>query len=127
MVMFGMQSLRTLFIVFTICATVKITIGSTMVGSTHLISPGENVKAFPCLSSILLNRSPSAASRKPPPPIFSSHNVLSVNRCPMSAGSRKLGSVATLFIRSQLPSSKGAMTGFTFRSIVLYLVSTRAV
>ena len=45
----------------------------------------------------------------------------------MRAGSRKLGSDATPLIRDSLPSGKGAVTGLTFRSTVLYFVLTRAV
>ena len=45
----------------------------------------------------------------------------------MQAGSRKLGSDATPLIRDSLPSDKGAATGLTFRSTILYLVLTRAV
>jgi hypothetical protein len=106
---------------------VNITIGSTIVGSTHPISFGEKAKAFSCLPSILRNRSSSAGNSKSPPPTLSSCSVLSVNLCPMPAGSRKLGSDATSLIRNLLCSGKGAATSLIFRSTVLYFVLTRAV
>jgi hypothetical protein len=81
----------------------------------------------PCLPSILRNRTSSAGSRKPPPPTLSSRIISSMNLCPMPAGFRKDGSDATPFLRSSLPFGKGAATGLTFRSTVLYFVFTRAV
>ena len=45
----------------------------------------------------------------------------------MQAGFRKLGSDATPLIHNSLPSGKGAATGLTFRSTILYFVLTRAV
>ena len=85
-------------------------------------SSSAKAKAFPWLLSIAQNFFFSGGSRKPPPPILSLRMVSSVNQCPMSRGSRKLGSITTPFIHSQLSSDKGAAISLTFWSTVLYLV-----
>ena len=60
---------------YSTCGIVKITIGSTIVGSTHPILSGANANSFPWLLSITQNLFSSTGSRKPPPPILSLHSA----------------------------------------------------
>ena len=90
------------------CGTVKITIGSMIVGSMHPISSGKKAKSLPRLTIIPRNLFSSAGNMKPPPSILSFRRVSSVNQCPMSCGSSQID--ASIFSNLLLPNCIASST-----------------
>ena len=97
---------------------VNVTIGSTILGSTHPISFGENAYSLPCLSNISRNQISSSGNRNPLCPIRSFIQASLVNAYTISTDFRSVGSSDTTFLFCLLFVGNGLTTGFTFLSTV---------